>query len=108
MFDLFDGTLLRRLRVPRSRESQVSGGAGQRNAKNRVTSLAWRAGDIEMYSAHTDGIIRAWMPQTQEELDLDVEEALESQEGEDESRKRKREVLDQVFRDLTKQKITFT
>ena len=108
MFDLFDGTLLRRLRVTKSSETQFHGGVGQRDAKSRITSLAWRANDVEIYSAHTDGAIRAWMPQTQEELDLIAEETLESHGGEDESRKRKREALDQVFRDLTKQKITFT
>lgn len=108
MFDLFDGTLLRRLRVPKSLETQFHGGVGQRNARSRIASLAWRANDVEMYSAHTDGTIRAWMPLTQEELELNAEETLDGPGAEDESRKRKREVLNQVFRDLTKQKITFT
>lgn len=108
MFDLFDGTLLRRLRVPTLMNPHNRSESGQRNAKSRITSLAWRHGDIELYSAHTDGTIRAWLPHTQEDRDIEAEATLGIREGEDDSRKRKREVLDQVFRDLTKQKITFT
>lgn len=107
-FDLFEGTLLKRLRDPNAAYSHGSGSAGQRNVRNRITSLAWRAaGDVEMYSAHSDGVIRAWKPRTAEEVEADKEEAEGAQE-ESESRKRKREALNDVFRDLTKQKITFT
>lgn len=107
-FDLFEGTLLKRLRGPNAAYSLGSGSAGQRNVRNRITSLAWRAaGDVEMYSAHSDGVIRAWKPRTAEEVEADNEEAEGAQE-ESESRKRKREALNDVFRDLTKQKITFT
>ncbi|KAG6986403.1 hypothetical protein G7Y79_00101g101480 [Physcia stellaris] len=43
---------------------------------DRITSLAWRAaGDVEMYSAHSDGVIRAWKPRTAEEVEADNEEA---------------------------------
>lgn len=108
MFDLFQGTLFKRLRTSGALPAQGHGSTGQRNIKNRVTSLAWRAGNVELYSAHSDGHIRAWMPKTSEEVELDEEEALEGEGGEDESRKRKRQALDDVFRDLTKRKITFT
>lgn len=108
VFDILEGTLLRRLRVVNDAESNVDKTSGQRNANSRVSSLAWRGSDIEMYSAHTDGTIRAWLPKTREDIDVDTEEALDTHHDEDEGRKRKREVLDQVFRDLTKQKITFT
>ena len=109
MFDLFEGTLLKRLRAPGVAVAQASGSAGQRNIKNRITSLAWRAGDVEMYSAHSDGLIRAWKPKTEEEMQIENEEAEQvDDEDEDESRKRKRQALDDVFRDLTRQKITFT
>ena len=108
MFDLLEGTLLRRMRAVSVEEPNVDKASSRRNATCRVTSLAWRGGDIEMYSAHTDGTIRAWLPKTQEDMDVDAEEASETHHDEDEGRKRKREVLDQVFRDLTKQKITFT
>lgn len=107
MFDLLEGTLLKRLRAPGVAVAQARGSAGQRNIKNRVTSLAWRAGDVEMYSAHSDGLIRAWKPRTREEIEADNDESNQADGDEDESRKRKRQALDDVFRDLTRQKITF-
>ena len=108
MFDLFEGTLFKRLKAPGAAVAQASGSAGQRNIRNRVTSLAWRAGSIEMYSAHSNGVIRAWKPTTKEEVDVEKDETEQIDHGEDESRKRKRQALDDVFRDLTKRKITFT
>ena len=108
MFDLFEGTLLKRLRAPGVAVAQASGSAGQRNIRNRVTSLAWRNGDVAMYSAHSDGLIRAWKPKTKDEMQVEKDEAEQVGGDEDESRKRKRQALDDVFRDLTRQKITFT
>lgn len=108
MFDLFEGTLLNRLRAPGVAFAQASGSAGQRNIRNRVTSLGWRNGNVEVYSAHSDGLIRAWKPRTKEDIQLEKDEAEQVDEDEDESRKRKRQALDDVFRDLTRQKITFT
>lgn len=111
MFDLFEGTLLKRLRVAVAPSGST---AGRRNVKNnnRITSLAWRSGDVELYSAHSDGLIRAWKPKTKEEVQIERDEEAEQggddeDEDEDESRKRKRKALDDVFRDLTKRKITF-
>lgn len=108
MFDLLEGTLLKRLKSPGVAVAQASGSVGQRNIKDRVTSLAWRAGDVEMYSAHSDGIIRAWKARTREEVEIEKDELETVDEGVDESRKRKRQALDEVFRNLTRQKITFT
>ena len=108
MFNLFEGTLFKRLKAPGAAVAQASGSTGQRNIRNRVTSLAWRAGSIEMYSAHSNGVIRAWKPRTKEEVDVEKDETEQFDDGEDESRKRKRQALDDVFRDLTKRKITFT
>lgn len=113
MFDLFEGTLLKRLRAPGVAVAQASGSAGRRNIRNRITSLAWRAGGVEMYSAHSDGLIGAWKPKTKEEMQVERDEAErvdgdDEGEDEDEGRKRKRQALDDVFRDLTRQKITFT
>ncbi|KAI4217693.1 MAG: hypothetical protein LQ351_000289 [Letrouitia transgressa] len=91
VFELFDGTLLKRLRAP----------TGQLQRSTRITSLAWRSCDVEVLSAHSDGAIRAWRSETEdseEETDL----------SEDDTRKRKREALDDVFRSLAKQKITFS
>lgn len=111
MFDLFEGTLLKRLRAPGVAVAQASGSAGRRNIRNRITSLAWRAGGVEMYSAYSDGLVRAWKPKTKEEMQVERDEAERvdgDDEDEDEGRKRKRQALDDVFRDLTRQKITFT
>ncbi|CAF9924370.1 hypothetical protein IMSHALPRED_006166 [Imshaugia aleurites] len=108
MFDLFEGTLLKRLRAPGVAVAQSSGSVGQRNIRNRVTSLGWRAGNVEMYSAHSDGLIRAWKPRSKEEIQLERDEAEQVDGDEDASRKKKRQALDDVFRDLTRQKITFT
>ncbi len=108
MFDLFEGTLLKRLKASGVAVGKASGGAGQRSMMNRVTSLAWRAGDVEMYSAHSDGIIRAWKANTKEENEIEEDGPERYDDGIDETRKRKRQALDEAFRNLTKQKITFT
>ncbi|KAL8741859.1 MAG: hypothetical protein Q9190_005583 [Brigantiaea leucoxantha] len=106
LFDLFDGTLIKRLRILEATKSQSQGSLGLGKTKNRTTSLVWRPHNVQVYSAHSDGMIRAWLPRTQEELYAE-EEAEEVDLSEDESRKRKRQALDDVFRSLTKQKITF-
>ncbi|KAL9602402.1 MAG: hypothetical protein Q9219_001825 [cf. Caloplaca sp. 3 TL-2023] len=108
MFDLFEGTLLKRLRVLGGTAKPIRGNAGQINTRSRTTSLAWRAGNIDFYSAHSDGTIRAWLPKLQEETAAENEEAENADNVENEDRKRKRQALDDIFRDLTKQKITFT
>ncbi|KAL8918104.1 MAG: hypothetical protein Q9208_007544 [Pyrenodesmia sp. 3 TL-2023] len=108
MFDLFEGTLLKRLRIPGVSAAPTFRTAGQANTQCRTTSLAWRAGHVDLYSAHSDGAIRAWLPRTPEAAQSEDDETGGADAGEDESRKRKREALDDIFRDLTKQKITFT
>lgn len=108
MFDLFEGTLLKRLRVPGVPAAPIRGTATQANSRSRTTSLAWRAGHVDLYSAHSDGSIRVWVPKTPEEVQAQNGEGDGPDGDEDESRKRKREALDEIFRDLTKQKITFT
>ncbi|KAL9604594.1 MAG: hypothetical protein Q9179_001787 [Wetmoreana sp. 5 TL-2023] len=107
MFDLFEGTLLKRLRVPGIPLAPVQGRIAQANIRSRITSLAWRAGLVDLYSAHSDGAIRTWSPRTQDDLLAENEEADRPEGSEEENRKRKRDALDEVFRDLTKQKITF-
>lgn len=110
MLDLVEGTLHQHLRPPDTPVARAHGSAGQRNIRNRVTSLAWRAGHVELYSAHSDGVIRTWMPRTTKDAEVEAEEQAEAAgpADEHESRKRKRQALDEVFRDLTRQKITFT
>ena len=69
----------------------------------RTTSLAWRAHDIEMYSSHADGTIRCWRPRTAEDVAAE-QEVGEEAETEAAERKRKRDELDQIVRDLTKRR----
>jgi DNA excision repair protein ERCC-8 len=108
-YELFDGKILRRLKrqEQQARPPDVAAAAqGQRNAKDRITSLAWRAHDVEMYSAHADGSIAAWKPRTEEDAELDQEDEQERREKE-EGKKRKRGVLDEIYQGLTKKPITF-
>jgi len=110
VFELHEGKLLKRLRVPGPVMAAVRSRTGERNVKNRVTELVWRGAADGLYSAHSDGQIRAWIPRTEEDdiADQEEEEALKGQNNnENEAGKRKRQVLDDVFRDLTRQKISF-
>lgn len=107
-YELFDGKLFRRLRRPALAPSSPAEAAAtaQPSAKDKITCLAWRAHNVEMYSAHADGSIAAWKPRTEEDARLDDEaeaERLEREEG----RKRKRGVLDEIYRGFTKRGVTF-
>lgn len=107
-FDLHAGTLQRRLRVV-GQAAPTGPAPSMRNLKNRTTSLAWRAHNIEFYSAHSDGSIRCWQPRTWED-ELVEEEEREASPGtgtEAAERKRKRDELDQIVRDLTKKPVTY-
>ncbi|KAF1830006.1 WD40 repeat-like protein [Decorospora gaudefroyi] len=106
-YELFDGKLIRRLRRSQSHAPIQPGTAkGLHNAKDRITSLAWRPHDVEMYSAQADGSIVAWKPRTEEDAELDEEEEQEREERE-EGKKRKRGVLDEIYQGLTKKQVTF-
>ena len=59
-----------------------------------------------MYSAHADGSIVAWKPRTEEDVELDEQDAEEAREQED-GKKRKRGVLDEIYEGLMKKPITF-
>lgn len=110
VFELHKGLLLKRLKVPGPNVATVRSRTGERNVRNRITALAWREPVDGIYSAHSDGQIRAWIPRTEEDIEVDREEEEEEdkmRDEESEGGKRKRNVLDDVFRDLTRQKITF-
>ena len=110
MFELHEGRLLKRLKVPGPNMAAVRSRTGERNVRSRITGLVWRGQADGVYSAHTDGQIRAWLPRTadDEQLDREEEDNMKRQvNDDDESSKKKRKVLDDVFRDLTRQKITF-
>lgn len=110
VFELHEGRLLKRLKVPGPNIAAVRSRTGESNVKNRITGLVWRGLASGIYSSHTDGQIRAWLPRTAEDDDLEEEEESLSRRDEleeSEGAKRKRQVLDDVFRNLTRQKITF-
>lgn len=109
VFELHEGRLLKRLKVPGPNMAAVRSRTGERNVKNRITGLVWNGQAGGVYSAHTDGQIRAWLPRTAEddELDREEEESVQRVDRGDKGTKRKRQVLDDVFRNLTRQKITF-
>lgn len=119
ILDLHEGTLLSRLRVPAPKLAPTSG----LNTKSRIVGMVWRGagglgqlqGDImgggssfgALYTAHTDGQIRAWMPRLPGP-DLD-DPGDESEDREDENtKKRKRKVIDDAYRSLTGRQVTFT
>ncbi len=110
-YELFDGKLQRRMRRPEVQKgtadvAAAANGRGQRNTKDRITALAWRAHDIELYSAHADGTICAWKPRTDDDIDADEGERVDEEEK-NESRKRKRDVLEDIYAGLTKKNVTF-
>lgn len=110
MFELHEGRLLKRLKVPGPNVAAVRSKTGERNIRNKITSLVWRGQADAVISGHTDGQVRAWTPQSAEDNDLDREEEQSMKrpaDDEEEGSMRKRQVLNDVFRDLTKQKITF-
>jgi DNA excision repair protein ERCC-8 len=96
MFELFDGELVRRLEAPSSVASNDPERARMASNARQVKGAAWRNHNIEFYSAHTDGTIRSWKPFDEETSDEDDEAELEL--------KRKRQTLDDIYRDVTKRR----
>lgn len=107
--------------------SKVKGpGVKRLTSGGRINALAWRPvtgeeGALEMYSAHGDGRICAWIPSMGEEKgeeersgedsDEDGESGVEmtrEQRQEEASRKRKRDLLEGLVQGLTKKPITFS
>ncbi|QDS67566.1 hypothetical protein FKW77_003378 [Venturia effusa] len=105
MFETFEGRLIKRLRTPGLSSSGTVGNA-KVDFKQRVVDLAWRAHNLELYSAHGDGSIRAWKPRTIEDALADEEE-MEEREAEERDRKRKREALENVYQDLARKRVLF-
>lgn len=108
LLELHEGRLCSRLRVPGPTMAAVRASrSAQRAVRNRVTDLAWWGVTEGVLSGHSDGLIRAWVPRV-EAWEDGMEEDDDDKDGDetDETR-RKRKVLDDVFRDLTSKKITF-
>ncbi|KAL3475232.1 WD40-repeat-containing domain protein [Aspergillus californicus] len=93
LLELREGTFIKRLRVPglitrrpQDRPSALSAA--------RINSVAWRGNGasgegIEVFSAHGDGTLRAWVSREAEEpMDADTDES---------DRKRKRDVLEEIY-----------
>ncbi|GIJ82083.1 DNA excision repair protein ERCC-8 [Aspergillus pseudoviridinutans] len=98
MFELREGTFIKRLKVPglMAGRQQMRGRSSALSAA-RINSLVWRGNGgsgegLEMYSAHGDGTIRAWVSREPEG------EPDEAEEAEQADRKRKRDVLDEIYR----------
>jgi DNA excision repair protein ERCC-8 len=108
IFMLHEGKLLKRLKVPGPVTATVRSRAGERNIRNRITALAWRSVPEGIYSGHSDGQIRVWAPDVAsgDDSDTDVSHGI-ADDTDIAGVKRKRQVLDDIFRDLTRQKITF-
>ncbi|KAL2863850.1 WD repeat protein [Aspergillus lucknowensis] len=97
MFELREGAFIKRLRVPGliSRRAQTPGRSNALSAA-RINSLAWRGNGasgegIEVFSAHGDGTLRAWVSRDEGELPDDAEEMEQA------DRKRKRDVLEEIY-----------
>ena len=97
MFELREGTLVKRLRVPGLMGgSQSSRGRSSALSAARINALAWRGNGasgegLELFSAHGDGTIRAWVSREPDGEPSEEEEAAIA------DRKRKRDVLDEIY-----------
>ena len=109
MYELFEGRLLKRLKAQSGvHTSSASRSTGQRNSRNRVVDMTWRAHQIELLSAHSDGSIRSWRPRTSVDAFADEGDTTEETgEGDSESRKRKRQTLDDIYKEITTPRVTF-
>ncbi|KAI0974127.1 WD40-repeat-containing domain protein [Xylaria arbuscula] len=120
--DLHNGHIVTRLRGTGAAVAGVrSSKKSERSVKNRISSIVWRGaggsggssgvvmGGTNMpgaiFSAHLDGQIRAWAPRL-EGADEDADEDLTPEVRE--TRAMKRKALDDVYKSLMGQKITFT
>jgi DNA excision repair protein ERCC-8 len=102
MYELYEGRLLKRLRAP----GPVAPN-GKVTQKQRIVDLAWRPFEVELYSAHGNGTIRAWKPRTKEEELEDEDERLE-READGIEREKKRKALEDVFQDFAKKRVDFS
>lgn len=122
VMDLHEGTAITRLRGMGASITGVKAQrGGERRVKNRVSSIVWRGsggcggsrGGVlgasnapgGVYSGHTDGQIRVWMPQVQ---GLDQEDEDDTSEVAQQEQEQKRKALDDAYKSLMGQKITFT
>lgn len=106
-FELHEGRLLKRMRVPGPSTASFRFRNGERSARNRITSMTWRGTSEGFLSGHVDGQIRAWVPKTVEDELIEAEEREEMSYNTEDRTVKKRKLLDDVLRDLTEKKVTF-
>ncbi|KAI9652140.1 MAG: hypothetical protein M1831_007172 [Alyxoria varia] len=109
MYEMFEGRLLRKMKVPRPQLEGRKGGPKQ-NTNPRVTAMSWRAHNVEFLTAHSDGTIHSWIPRTfGEALTDEPDKSSDNEEAPaDDVRKKKRETLQNIERDLKRPRVTFT
>ena len=97
MFEMREGAFIKRLKVPglMAVRQQLQGRSSALSA-GRINALAWRGNGasgegLEMFSAHGDGTIRTWVSREPEG------EPDETEEVEQADRKRKRDVLEDMY-----------
>jgi DNA excision repair protein ERCC-8 len=105
MYEMYEGRLVKRLRSPGTVTAAI--GSGKTTQKQRIADLAWRNFDVELYSAHGNGTIRAWKPRMKEEIMLDEEERQE-READSIEREKKRKALEDVFHEFAKKRVDFS
>ncbi|ROT41336.1 WD domain-containing protein [Sodiomyces alkalinus F11] len=124
VFDLHEGTIVSRLRVIGAPNSSTN--AAGLNVRNRTNDMVWRGAGGKgvrrgvvmgggssfgaLYTAHSDGQIRAWMPRLPgtAEDDDPGEGPTAGEEEDEQSRTRKRKAVDDAFRSLMGRQITFS
>lgn len=109
MFEIRDGTLIKTLKVPgiMSAARQQRMGKSSALSAGRINALAWRGNGgsgegVELFSAHGDGTIRTWVSRVPEG-EPDTED-----KDEPDTRKRKRDVLEELYQGITGSSVTFT
>lgn len=97
LLGLREGSFIKRLRVPglMGRRAYAQGRSNALSAA-RINSLAWRGNGasgegMEVFSAHGDGTVRAWVSRESEEAPTEDEEVEQA------DRKRKRDVLEEIY-----------
>jgi DNA excision repair protein ERCC-8 len=105
IYEMYEGRLLKRLRPPSSVATTAA--SGKIMQKQRVVDLAWRNFDVELYSAHGDGVIRAWKPRMKEDVLFDEEERQE-REQESIERDKKRKALEDIYQSFAKRRVDFS
>ncbi|KAH6697202.1 WD repeat domain-containing protein [Plectosphaerella plurivora] len=123
IMDLHEGTLVTRLKVPGAAAGAPTSSSqgGGLNSRNRTMAMAWRGAGGQglqsgavmgggssygaLYTAHLDGQIRAWMPRLPGPDDDDPTE--DPQDEDQVVRQRKRKAVDDAYKSLMGQHVTF-